>query len=159
MTALRPLLLGLLLFACLPGCGPASSDEASNLAATASGPDDRREARGTGLEGESSGVVDPHASNPSPLATSPMSAEPREAEPLVVPDWMATALESPEVPVRLRALETWAQQGAKASLDPLVVALDDENEDVRTKAMEIIERHWAVEPAAGEGGEANGDGQ
>jgi hypothetical protein len=39
----------------------------------------------------------------------------------------------------------WAQQGAQTSLDPLVVALDDENDEVRAKAMEIIERHWAID--------------
>jgi HEAT repeat protein len=68
----------------------------------------------------------------------------------VLPDWIAQARASPEVPVRLRALDLWAQQGAQAPLDPLVVALDDADEDVRTKAMAIVERHWAVkqEPEA-----------
>jgi hypothetical protein len=47
--------------------------------------------------------------------------------------------------VRLQALDTWAQQGAQAPLDPLVVALDDEDDDVRTKAMEIIDQQWAIE--------------
>jgi hypothetical protein len=28
------------------------------------------------------------------------------------------------------------------------VALDDEDDDVRTKAMAIIERHWEIEQAA-----------
>jgi len=42
----------------------------------------------------------------------------------------------------------WAQQGAQAPLDPLVVALDDENDDVRTKAMAIIEQHWAISQKA-----------
>ena len=50
--------------------------------------------------------------------------------------------------MRLRALDTWAQQGAEAPLDPLVVALDDEDDDVQTKAMEIIEQHWAIEEEA-----------
>jgi hypothetical protein len=57
-------------------------------------------------------------------------------------------LDAPEVSVRIQALDTWAQQGSQAPLGPLVVALDDENDDVRTKAMEIIERHWAIEQAA-----------
>jgi len=37
-----------------------------------------------------------------------------------------------------------AQQGPEAPLDPLVVALDDADDAVRTKAMTIIERQWAV---------------
>jgi hypothetical protein len=50
--------------------------------------------------------------------------------------------------VRLQALDRWAQQGPSVSLDPLVVALDDEDEAVRTKAMAIIEQQWAAEQAA-----------
>jgi HEAT repeat protein len=103
----------------------------------------------------------PVASNPA----SPSAAQQDEPTPLpeflVVPDWIAQALASPEVPVRLRALETWAQRGPQAPLDPLVVALDDADDDVRTKAMAIIERHWAVEqkaePPAGQGHEARGE--
>ena len=49
--------------------------------------------------------------------------------------------------MRLQALDTWAQQGDQAPLDPLVVALDDDD-DVRTKAMEIIEQQWAIEQEA-----------
>jgi hypothetical protein len=62
----------------------------------------------------------------------------------VLPQWIAQALASPEVPVRLRALDLWAQQGPEAPTGPLVVALDDADDDVRTKAMAIIERQWAV---------------
>jgi hypothetical protein len=51
--------------------------------------------------------------------------------------------------VRIQALDMWAQQGAQAPLDPLVVALDDENDDVRTKAMAIFEKNWAIEQEAG----------
>ena len=104
MTALRPLLPSLLLFACLPGCGPASSDEASSIGASVAGPDYGLEAGGTGREGESSGVVDPLASRLSP-------AEHSEAEPLVVPDWMAQDLASSDVRVKLKALDRWGQQG------------------------------------------------
>jgi len=57
-------------------------------------------------------------------------------EQLVLPQWIAQALEAPEVPVR-RALDIWAQQGPKAPLDSLVLALDDADDDVRTKAMAI----------------------
>jgi hypothetical protein len=65
-------------------------------------------------------------------------------EQLVLPQWIAQALESPDVRVRLRALDRWAQQGSEAPMDPLVMALDDADDDMRTKAMTIIERQWAV---------------
>jgi HEAT repeat protein len=63
---------------------------------------------------------------------------------LALPTWIAQALDAPEVSVRLGALDQWAQQGARTSLDPLIVALDDENDEVRGKAMAIIEQHWAI---------------
>jgi HEAT repeat protein len=66
-------------------------------------------------------------------------------EHLVLPAWIALALDAPETRVRLQALDLLAQQGAQAPLDPLIVALDDKDKDVRTKAMAIIERNWAVE--------------
>lgn len=62
----------------------------------------------------------------------------------MLPQWIAQALSSPEVLVRLRALDRWAQQGPEATLDPLIVALDDKDDDVRAKAMALIERQWAV---------------
>jgi hypothetical protein len=80
---------------------------------------------------------------------SPPQVEiPPQPEYLAVPVWIAQALDAPEVSVRIQALDTWAQQGSQAPLGPLVVALDDENDDVRTKAMEIIEQQWAIEQAA-----------
>jgi len=39
----------------------------------------------------------------------------------------------------------WEAQGTKAPLDPLFAAMDDEDEVVRAKATEIIERYWAAE--------------
>ena len=142
-------LLSLVWFAILPGCGPAPSDEASSLGATASVAG--QEARGAGPGVGSSEVIVPLASRPAPLASGLSPAgqgEVRPAETLVVPAWMAKELDSPDVRVRLRALDRWAQQGPTAPLDPLVVALDDEDDDVRTKAMAIIEQQWAVEQAA-----------
>ena len=141
-------LLGLMLLAGLTACGPAPSDHAPSL-----------ESR-TSVAGPSElPPVSPHTlsrpqapTTPSPPPASPSAAQHDEPAPLpaqlVLPQWIAQALASPEVPVRLRALDLWAQQGPEASLDPLVVALEDQDEDVRTKAMTLIERQWAVVPEA-----------
>ena len=75
------------------------------------------------------------------------------------PSGSPTALDSPDVRVRLRALDRWAQQRPTAALDPLVVALDDEDDDVREKAMAIIEQHWAVERAREPPVEQEGEGE
>jgi HEAT repeat protein len=111
------------------------------------------------------------AASPAPLAapltsndapTPEVNKEPAPLpEQLVLPQWIAQALASPNVPVRLQALDLLAQQGPEAPMDPLVVALDDADDDVRTKAMAILEQHWAVapeaEPEGGEGREARGE--
>jgi hypothetical protein len=86
----------------------------------------------------------PSAANHAPAPAAQEEPVP-EPEHLVLPTWIAQALNAPEVSVRLGALDAWAQQGAQASLDPLIVALDDEDEGVQTKAIEIIERYWVVE--------------
>lgn len=94
--------------------------------------------------------VTPVAS-PVPLASSLSSAghsEALPAEQLVVPDWMAKDLASPDVRVRLKALETWAQQGRPGSVDPLMLALNDADERVRTRALQLIEQDWMAEQAA-----------
>jgi len=143
-------LLALALLAALSGCGPAPSDQAPSLESRAS------VARPSELP-----PVLPHTSSihqaptppspyPAPLASNHKPTPEVKDEPaplpeqLVLPQWIAQALEAPDVRVRLRALDRWAQQGPEASLDPLVVALDDQDEDVRTKAMALIERQWAV---------------
>jgi HEAT repeat protein len=136
-------LLTLALLAGLFGCGPASSGETSSIGASVGGLSESQPV----LQNNPSTHNDPitSAGTPSPLASSSVPAEHSEAQPLVVPDWIAKELASPDVPVRLRALDRWAQQGTQASLDPLVVALDDEDEQVRAKAMELFERAWARE--------------
>lgn len=140
--------VGLMLLAGLSGCGPAPSDHAPNSESSAS--------LGAPSEWQPVPQHSPSVSN-NPFAPaaflasnySPAPAAQEEPAPLPeyldLPSWIAQALDAPEVSVRLQALDTWAQQGAQASLDPLVVALDDEDDDVRTKAMEIIEQQWAIE--------------
>lgn len=133
----------------LSGCGPASPDYSQGQGSR------------TGLSASStSQSVTQHpwapinnsvasaVGRPSELSHTPAPTQvevPPQPEHLVVPVWIAQALDAPEVSVRIQALDTWAQQGPQAPLGPLVVALDDENDDVRIKAMEIIERHWSIE--------------
>ena len=141
--------LSLLLLIGLSACGPASSDHAPSLEPRAS------------LGGPSESQP---ASRNSPVtpAASPVPAPDKKDAPapmperLVLPQWMATALASPEVPVRLRALDTWAQQGSNAPLDPVVMALKDPDDGVRMKAMAMIEQHWAVAQQAEPPGDEEG---
>lgn len=141
----------LALLATLTGCGPAPSDQAPSLESRAS------VARPSELPPVSQHTSSIHqaSTTPSPrrapLASNPASpAAAQQGEPaslpeyLVLPQWIAQALASPEVLVRLRTLDRWAQQGPEATLDPLIVALDDKDDDVRAKAMALIERQWAV---------------
>jgi len=57
-----------------------------------------------------------------------------------VPAWMAKELDSPVVRVRLRNRDTWAQQNQAAPLDPLILALEDEDERVQALALEAASR-------------------
>lgn len=146
------MLLAVSLVVGLVGCGPPTQEEPVRTIASA--------ARGGLLvparEGNSLIPVatTPPSDRPSrpSLTTDPRpdaSEEPASLpEFLVLPEWIARALDAPDVQVRLQALDRWAQQGPSASLDPLVVALDDEDEAVQAKAMAIIEQHWAAEQAA-----------
>lgn len=148
-------LLSLVWFAILPGCGPVSSGDAPSHGTPASVAEPSESP--SVLQHNPSTHHDPvtPVASPAPLASSPASAgqgEVRPAEPLVVPAWMANALDSPDVQVRLRALDRWAQQGPTAPLDPLLVALDDDDDDVRARALELLAEDWvraqAAEPQA-----------
>lgn len=129
-------ILGLILFSGLSGCGPAQSDPEQNLAS-----------RANRMAPPESPVTSPRtlSSLSNQATTAPIDAPPPLPDKLLLPIWMAQALDAPDVSVRLRALDKWATLGADASLDSLVVALDDDNDEVRMKAMELIEQHWAIE--------------
>ena len=150
------LLAGALLVG-LVGCGSPPPEEPSSAAM--GGPSEAPVPAGAGSS-RILVVTPPLADRPlrPSLTTEPRPDARKEPAPrpehLILPDWIAKALEAPEVPVQLQALDCCAQQGTQATLDPLVVALDDENEEVGTKAMAIIERHWAVER---EGEEVRGE--
>lgn len=135
----------------LSGCGSAVSDNASSSESrtSLSAPAKSRPVlQGTAVprNGPFALATSPSSNNmPAPAAQealAPMS------EQLVLPTWIAQDLDAPKVSVRLQALDMWARQGAQAPLDPLVVALDDEDDDVRAKAMAIIEQNWAIEEDA-----------
>jgi hypothetical protein len=138
----------------LSGCGPAAPDYSASLESHANlGMPSKSQpftqhvsATGNGLSTPVTNPVVPAASINKP-ATAQEEPVPLP-EHLSLPLWIAQALDAPEASVRIQALDMWAQQGAQAPLDPLVVALDDENDDVRTKAMAIIELHWAISQKA-----------
>ena len=68
--------------------------------------------------------------------------------PLMVPDWIMTALQSPDAQMRLRALDAWAQEGGTGLVDPVMLAFNDPDERVRTWALQLIEKDWQDELAA-----------
>ena len=148
-------LLTLTLLAALSGCGPVPSEEASR---TESG-------TGTGRGLSSAETVSAPSAEPLPQASAAGPTPPafnmqslqttrdqpaKMPEHLVLPELISKKLDSSDVSVRLRALDRWAQQGPTASVDPFVVALDDEDEAVRAKAMVIIEQQLAIEPERGD---------
>lgn len=126
----------LILFAGLTGCGPAVS-----------GPDSNQMARTSQAAPAASSPASQQSTTPQPAPSAPSRVDdvPPQPDTLVLPVWMAQALDAPDVSVRLNALDKWAKLGNQASFDPLVAALDDDNDDVRNKAMEIIEQRWTEE--------------
>lgn len=149
--------IAVLLFISLAGisaCGPAAPDYSSSMESRAnlSMPSKSQSitqnpwAPSNGLSIPAAGPVTLTASNDTQVTAQEKPAP--LPEHLSMPVWIAQALDAPETSVRIQALDMWAQQGAQTSLDPLVVALDDENDEVRAKAMEIIERHWAIDQKA-----------
>jgi hypothetical protein len=140
--------------AVISACGPAAPDYSPSLEYRASlGIPSKSQsntqqpwAPSNGLSTPAASPVPPTASNDTQVAEQEKPAP--QPEHLSMPVWIAQALDAPETSVRIRALDMWAQQGAQTPLDPLVVALDDESDEVRAKAMEIIERHWAIDQKA-----------
>ncbi len=159
------LLLGLMFLAGLAGCGQAPSNNVSSLESHGSvsesplskqGPSPGNHpvtpvtqaaspvplASGDGIgfasgKGSVQGVDSPHAV-PVP---SPKPAD--SPEPLGMPTWMAKDLDSPDVATRLHALDMWAQSAPPGAVDPLILASEDKDEQVRARAMELIEQDSA----------------
>ena len=170
--ALRCLLVaaGCSLLIGLAGCGPASSDNAPGLESRASVDGPPLSKQGPSPRNDPFTPVTPAASpvplssvngtggalgrgtvpgGDSPRAVPVPSSKPVDSlDALVVPAWMAKELNSRDVGVRLRALETWVQSAPPGAVDPLILAYNDKDERVRARAMELIEEDWAREPEA-----------
>ena len=173
------LFLCLMLLAGLAGCGQASSDKAPSLESRASVGVPPPSKQGPSSGNNPLTPVTPAAA-PVPLAsenktdivagngTVPGGGGPSAApvpstksadspEPPVVPAWMAKELDSPDVATRIRALETWAQSAPPGAVDPLIAALDDNDERVQARAMELIDQDWARTADAEQSGEGAED--
>lgn len=135
----------------ISACGPAAPDYSSNMESRANlSMPSKSQSVTQHPWAPSNGLSTPAASPVAPTASNYTQATAQEKpaplpEHLSLPVWIAQALDAPETSVRIQALDMWAQQGAQTPLDPLVVALDDENDEVRAKAMEIIEQNWAID--------------
>lgn len=164
------MLLSLMLLAGMVGCGPASPDNAPSLESRANvgrpplsnqspspGNNSLTPATQTTspvplASGNESGAMAGTGTvqvGDRPQAVPIPSTKPADAlDPLVVPAWMAKDLDSPDVGTRLRALDTWVRSAPPGADDPLILALDNKDERVRARAMELIEENWAREADA-----------
>ena len=61
-----------------------------------------------------------------------------------LPDWMQSAVKHPDPEVRLKALESWIEQN-QSGIGPAMLLINDPDEGVRAKAMQLIERASATE--------------
>lgn len=173
------LFLCLMLLAGLAGCGQASSDKAPSLESRASVgvPPPSKQGPSSGnnpltpvtpaaapvplASGDKPGIPSGKGTVPGgerpPAVTVPSSQPADSVDALVVPAWMAKELDSPDVATRIRALETWAQSAPPGAVDPLIAALDDNDERVQARAMELIDQDWARTADAEQSGEGAED--
>ncbi|NOS80245.1 MAG: hypothetical protein E8D46_09245 [Nitrospira sp.] len=96
-----------------------------------------------GLTADSSRTTSPAPKAPAQSAASTPSSEDKANADQALREarerWYAEMREHPEATVRLQALEQWAQQPGEA-LDPVTLALVDEDESVRARAQELFEQ-------------------
>lgn len=76
-------------------------------------------------------------------------AETEQAQREARQQWVAALRESPDAPVRLHALNLWAQEPGD-DLEPLFEALGDDDEAVQAQAEELWEQQLAQEEGASE---------
>lgn len=150
--------VGCLLLVGQIGCGPGGSSNAPGLEARASGgkvsASPSTQENGVGSPA-GKGTVPGEDKSPSKSTGTPKSietvedkkikaVEDKKSAALPIPDSITKDLGSPDASQRLRALDYWMAQGTKAPLDPLLEALEDEDEQVRTKAAKIAEEKWGI---------------
>ena len=157
------MLVTLMLLTGLAGCGPASSDNTPSLGPNASmdgpslskqGSSPRNDAFTSAASpvslasanGTGTGTVSQGDSSHAVPVIPPEPGHP--VDNLVVPAWVAKELDSPDARVRLRALESWVQSAPPGMVDRLILALEDKDERVRARAMELVEQAWAREAEA-----------
>lgn len=163
------LLVGLMFLAGLAGCGQASPNNVSSLESHASVSESPLSKQGPSPGNNSLTSVIP-TTNPASIASGgktdivagngtdsggdspravPIPSNPGDSpESLIVPAWIAKELSSPDVGTRLHALDLWAQLAPPGSVDPLILASEDKDERVRSRAMELIEQDQAREVRA-----------
>src|SRR5215831_5643399 len=112
-------LLRSVLISILFGCGPAASNDP------------------VAIGGEQSTIASPSgAGTAMPVASTSD-----------LPDWIQSALKDPNPEVRLKALEKWIEQH-QSGVGVAVLVINDPDERVRAKAMQVIERAWQIEQRA-----------
>ena len=159
------MLLSLMLLAGLAGCGQTSSDNTQNIGSRANvgtpflpkqeplpssnsftpvtpTPNPVSLTLGN-LPGTAAGKETIPRGENLPAVLAPSTESEGSLNPLVVPTWITKDLDSPDVGTRVRALETWAQSAPPGAVDPLILALENTDERVRARAMELIEQDWA----------------
>jgi hypothetical protein len=135
--------LSLLLLAGLAGCGSASSENARPRTDPLASAANSATASPAPLVSENgTGSVPARGTVPvgdSPKATPASSTQPANPmDSLVVPAWIVKDLASPNVDTRLLALDTWVLIAPVGSIDPLILASENDEEQVRERAMELI---------------------
>ena len=136
------LLMSLILLTGLKGCGPVPSDNAPSLGsrATLIEPPPARptlEDRQLSKSAETSPIVTPDSKTDGPnTAPAPLTAE--------IPESVTKDIDSPYASIRLSALEHWEENNLTTPLDLVFEALQDKDEAVQAKALEIIERRFAA---------------
>lgn len=123
-------LLAVWLLVGVVGCGPGVSSESSSPPPSSNSP-----VAAVTIPSNSSTEADGHRAAAAPA--------PGTAQKRIVPDWMAQDLDHPDNAVRLRA-----QSAPTGSVDPLIQALEDTDEQVQARALELIVQNWAREQAA-----------